>query len=594
MATPPLLALRGARAGFGGDPLFSDVDVSVGRGERICLVGRNGGGKSTLLKAFANLIDLEAGERFQQPGSVVTYLPQETTFRPSETVAEHVAASGAETHRVDALIDRLDLDPDRKGAELSGGESRRVALARALATDPDILLLDEPTNHLDLPTIEWLEDELLRFKGGFLLISHDRAFLTRLTQVTLWLDRGALHRQGKGYANFEIWSDQVMADEEQERNRVEQHLKAEKRYLLRGVTARRRRNQRRLRKLDTLRKARAELIRPDRKAALSAANAPESGRILIDADEISKTFDDQVIIKSFSTRVLRGDRVGIIGRNGAGKTTLLRMLTGELAPDSGTIKLGARLELMHADQRRATLDPNKSLWETLCPAGGDSLIVQGQQRHVVAYLKDFLFDESQARSSVSTLSGGERNRLALAMNLAKPCNLMVLDEPTNDLDLDTLDLLEDMLSEYDGTLLLVSHDRDFLDRLVSNIIAVEGNGVVGEYVGGYEEYRNQRPAQAETARSTKVAKPSNNKSAPKLTRLSYREQTDLEKLPKRIATLSSQITDLETRLADPAFVQRDRQGFEAVAAQLEAAQREKEKAEERWLELEIKRETLAG
>lgn len=594
MAAPPLLALRGARAGFGGDPLFSDIDVSVGRGERICLVGRNGGGKSTLLKAFAGLIDLEAGERFQQPGSVVAYLPQETTFLPDETVAEHVAASGAEAHRVDALLDRLDLDPNRKGAELSGGESRRVALAKVLATDPDILLLDEPTNHLDLPTIEWLEDELLRFKGGFLLISHDRAFLTRLTQVTLWLDRGTLHRQEKGYANFEIWSDQVMADEEQERNRVEQHLKAEKRYLLRGVTARRRRNQRRLRKLDTLRKARADLIRPDRKAALTAANAPESGRILIDADEISKTFDDKVIIKDFSTRVLRGDRVGIIGRNGAGKTTLLRMLTGELAPDSGTIRFGARLELMHSDQRRAALDPNKSLWETLCPAGGDSLIVQGRQRHVVAYLKDFLFDESQARSPISTLSGGERNRLALAMNLAKPCNLMVLDEPTNDLDLDTLDLLEDMLSEYDGTLLLVSHDRDFLDRLVSNIIAVEGNGVVGEYVGGYKEYRNQRPVLTETARPTVAAKPTVNKTAPKAARLSYREKTDLEKLPDRIATLSSQISGLEKQLADPAFVQRDRQGFEAAAAQLEAAQREKEEAEERWLELEIKRETLAG
>ncbi len=595
MAPPPLLALRGARAGFGGEPLFSDVDATVGRGERICLVGRNGGGKSTLLKAFAGLIDLEAGERFQQPGSVVAYLPQETAFKPDETVAEHVMSGGAEGHRAAALMDRLDLDPERKAVGLSGGESRRVALARVLASDPDILLLDEPTNHLDLPTIEWLEDELLlRFKGGFLTISHDRSFLTRLTKATLWLDRGMLHRHEEGYASFESWSDQILADEEQERNRVEQHLKAEARYLHRGVTARRRRNQRRLRKLDSLRKARAALVRTDKKAALTAANAPESGRVLIDAVGISKSFGDQVIISDFSTRVLRGDRIGIIGRNGAGKTTLLRMLTGELEPDTGTIKFGARLELMHSDQRRAVLDPNKSLWDTLCPEGGDSLIVQGRQRHVVAYLKDFLFDESQARSPVSTLSGGERNRLALAMNLAKPCNLMVLDEPTNDLDLDTLDLLEDMLSEYDGTLLLVSHDRDFLDRLVSGVIAVEGNGDVGEYVGGYEDYRKQRPSPNEKPRPAAVRKPNEISARPKSTRLSYREKTDLELLPNRIATLTAQIKDLETRLADPVFVQRDRSAFEAAAAELESVQSEIEAAEERWLELELKREALAS
>ncbi|NKB54864.1 MAG: ATP-binding cassette domain-containing protein [Alphaproteobacteria bacterium] len=594
MASPPLLALRGARAGFGGDPLFTDVDVAVGRGERICLVGRNGSGKSTLLKAFAGQIDLEAGERFQQPGSVVAYLPQETAFKADETVAEHVAGGGAEPHRAAALIDRLNLDPEAKATDLSGGESRRVALARALATDPDILLLDEPTNHLDLPTIEWLEDELSLFKGGFLVISHDRTFLARLTRVTLWFDRGKLHRLEDGYSAFEAWSDQVLADEERERNRVEQHLKAEARYLHRGVTARRRRNQRRLRKLDSLRKARAALVRPDKKAALSAANAPESGRIIIDADGISKVFDGKAIIRDFSTRILRGDRIGIIGRNGAGKTTLLRMLIGELAPDSGTIKFGTRLELMHADQRRATLDPSKSLWDTLCPEGGDSLIVQGRQRHVVAYLKDFLFDESQARSPVSTLSGGERNRLALAMNLAKPCNLMVLDEPTNDLDLDTLDLLEDMLSDYDGTLLLVSHDRDFLDRLVSGVIAVEGDGEVGEYVGGYEDYRSQRPRTAESSAPIKSAKPVAAKNPNKATRLSYREKTELEELPSRIAALTREIEDLETSLADPSFVQRDRKGFEAAAAELERAQREKGDAEERWLEIEIKREALAS
>jgi len=589
---PPLLALRGARAGFGGAPLFEDVDVEVGRGDRICLVGRNGGGKSTLLKALSGQIDIETGERFLQPGTRVAYLPQETAFQPEETVADHVGSDGAQPHRAAALIDRLQLDPERRANELSGGEIRRVSLARALAGDPDILLLDEPTNHLDLPTIEWLEGELARFNGGLLVISHDRAFLTQLTRTTLWLDRGQLRRLEEGYGGFEAWADRVFDEEERERNRVEQHLKAEARYLHRGVTARRRRNQRRLRKLATLRKAREALVRSDRKAALAAANAPGSGRIMIDADGISKSFESRPIIDPFSTRILRGDRIGIIGRNGAGKTTLLRMLIGDLEPDGGEIKHGARLEIMHFDQRRADLDPTVSLWDTLCPEGGDSVIAQGRQRHVVSYLKDFLFDESQARSPVSTLSGGERNRLALAKSLAKPCNLMVLDEPTNDLDMDTLDLLEDMLSEYDGTLLLVSHDRDFLDRLVTGVIAVEGDGRVGEYVGGYADYSKQRPAAAETARPAKPAK--QRAAAPKRERLSYREKTDLEELPSRITALEAEIATLESKLSDPDFIQKDRAGFEKAATRLEAAQKEKDESEERWLEIEIKREALAG
>ena len=402
---PPLLALRGAQVGFGGTPLFTDIDVEVGKGDRICLVGRNGGGKSTLLKTLAGLVDIDTGERFRQPGTTVAYLPQETAFAPDETVAEHVAAEGAEPHRAAAVIDRLDLDPQRRGAELSGGEARRVSLARALATDPDILLLDEPTNHLDLPTIEWLESELARFAGGLLLISHDRAFLAKLTRTTLWLDRGMLRRLEDGYGAFEAWADRVFDEEEHARSRVEQHLKAEARYMHRGVTARRRRNQRRVRKLASLREARAALVRSDRKAALSAANAPGSGRIMIDADGIAKRFGDKPIIDNFSTRILRGDRIGIVGRNGAGKTTLLRLLIGDLSPDSGTIKFGSRLEIMHFDQRRADLDPATSLWDTLCPEGGDSIVAQGRQRHVVSYLKDFLFVESQARSPISTLSG---------------------------------------------------------------------------------------------------------------------------------------------------------------------------------------------
>ncbi len=591
---PPLLALRGAQVGFGGAPLFSDIDVEVGKGDRVCLVGRNGGGKSTLLKALAGLVEIDTGERFRQPGTTVTYLPQETMFAPGESVAEHVAADGAEPHRAAAVIDRLDLEPQRIAVDLSGGEARRVSLARALATEPDILLLDEPTNHLDLPTIEWLEGELARFQGGLLLISHDRAFLTKLTKVTFWLDRGMLRRLEDGYGAFEAWADRVFDEEEQERSRVEQHLKAEARYLHRGVTARRRRNQRRLRKLATLREARAALVRDNRKAALSAANAPGSGRIMIDADGISKRFGELAIVDGFSTRILRGDRIGIVGRNGAGKTTLLRMLIGDLAPDGGTVRFGSRLEIMHFDQRRADLDPAKSLWDTLCPEGGDSVVAQGRQRHVVSYLKNFLFDESQARSPVSTLSGGERNRLALAKSLTKPCNLMVLDEPTNDLDMDTLDLLEDMLSAYDGTLLLVSHDRDFLDRLVTGVIAVEGDGEVGEYVGGYEDYNKQRPRPADRVQSVKATKPQPRKAAARAARLSYHEKSDLEQLPVKIANLTEEIATLEAHLSDPDLLRTDRAGFERAAARLETAKREKDDAEERWLEIEIKREALAG
>ena len=589
---PPLLTLRGAKVGFGGKPLFLDAAVSVGRGDRICLVGRNGSGKSTLLKALAGQINIENGERFQQPGTHVAHVPQETKFRPTETIANHVGSNGTKPHRAAALIDRLNLDPQHRIADLSGGEARRVSLARAFACDPDILLLDEPTNHLDLPTIEWLEEELARFAGGLLVISHDRTFLSNLTRATLWLDRGKLRRLEEGYNEFEAWADRIFDEEERQRNRVEQHLKAEARYLHRGVTARRRRNQRRLRKLTSLREARAALARSNHKPALTVANASDSGRIMIDAKKISKVFDGRRIIDSFSSRILRGDRIGIIGRNGAGKTTLLRMLIGDLAPDSGDIKHGARLEIMHFDQRRANLNPATSLWDTLCPEGGDSVMVRGRQRHVVSYLKDFLFNESQARSPISTLSGGERNRLALAKTLAKPCNLMVLDEPTNDLDIDTLDLLEDMLSEYDGTLLLVSHDRDFLDRLVTGVIAVEENGKVDEYVGGYADYRNQRPSSIEATRPARPAKPKT--VTPKQERLSYRDKTDLELLPSRIASIEKKITRLETQLSDSDFIQNDRIGFGKAAAQLEAARKEKEEAEERWLEIEIKREALAS
>jgi ABC transport system ATP-binding/permease protein len=594
MAATPLLALRSASAGFGARTLFTDIDVAIGRGERICLVGRNGSGKSTLLKALAGEVELLAGERFVQPGTQITYLAQDFVSEKGQTVAGYVEAGGGEAHRAAAMMDRLELDPAQIASTLSGGEGRRAALARAMATEPDILLLDEPTNHLDLATIEWLEDELARYRGGILVISHDRTFLSKLSNATLWLDGGKMHRLNAGYDGFEEWSDQVISDQEQERNRVETQLKAEKRYMLRGVTARRRRNQRRVRKLASLREERVALLRPDRKAALSADAAPASGRIMIDAEHISKSFDGATIVNDFSTRILRGDRVGIIGRNGAGKTTLLKLLTGELAPDSGKVKHGARVTLTHFDQHRATLDPDASLWDTLCPGGGDSVVVGDTPRHVVSYLRDFLFDEGQARSPVSSLSGGERNRLALAKNLAKPCNLMVLDEPTNDLDMDTLYLLEDMLDEFDGTVLLVSHDRDFLNRLVTSIIAVEGDGVMQEYPGGYDDYLIQRRAEDEPHRREPPKQAAPERRKEKTDRLSFREKTDLEQLPKRIAALEAEIAALEKTLADASLFERDRKTFENAAARLDTAHQDKQSAEERWLEVEMKREALEG
>lgn len=594
MAATPLLALRSASAGFGARTLFTDIDVAIGRGERICLVGRNGSGKSTLLKALAGEVELLAGERFVQPGTQITYLAQDFVAEKGQTVAGYVEAGGGEAHRAAAMMDRLELDPAQIASTLSGGEGRRAALARAMATEPDILLLDEPTNHLDLATIEWLEDELARYRGGILVISHDRTFLSKLSNATLWLDGGKMHRLNAGYDGFEEWSDQVISDQEQERNRVETQLKAEKRYMLRGVTARRRRNQRRVRKLASLREERVALLRPDRKAALSADAAPASGRIMIDAEHISKSFDGVTIVNDFSTRILRGDRVGIIGRNGAGKTTLLKLLTGELAPDSGKVKHGARVTLTHFDQHRATLDPDASLWDTLCPGGGDSVVVGDTPRHVVSYLRDFLFDEGQARSPVSSLSGGERNRLALAKNLAKPCNLMVLDEPTNDLDMDTLDLLEDMLDEFDGTVLLVSHDRDFLNRLVTSVIAVEGDGVMQEYPGGYDDYLIQRRAEDEPHRREPPKQAAPERRKEKADRLSFREKTDLEQLPKRIAALEAEIAALEETLADASLFERDRKTFESAAARLDTAHQDKQSAEERWLEVEMKREALEG
>jgi ATP-binding cassette subfamily F protein uup len=600
-ASPPQLALRDAAVTFGGKPLFSGITLGLGRAERVCLVGANGSGKSTILKALAGELELDAGERFVQPGLKIGYLPQSPSFASGGTVAAYVAGGlGADEHdyRVARALDHLSLDGAREVTTLSGGEGRRATLARVLATEPDLMLLDEPTNHLDLPTIEWLEQELLDYSGGVLMISHDRTFLNRLTQRLLWLDRGRLFEHEGGFAEFEDWSQRIIDQESAEAYRLKKRIEQEEYWLQRGVTARRSRNEGRRRNLFALREQRRTSLKAQGVAKLELGEAEAGGRLVIEAKDVSKSYtrpDGSIlpIVKNFSTRILRGDRVGLIGPNGAGKTTLLKILTGEIAPDSGKVRLGIGLKPISLDQRRESFDLEATLWKTLAPGGGDSIMVNGRQKHVVAYLRDFLFDEKQAVMPVRALSGGERARLLLAKLFAQPSNLVVLDEPTNDLDMDTLDLLQEVLGEYDGTVLIVSHDRDFLDRLTTSVIAVEGEGRVAEYPGGYSDYLVQRPApqKAEARVAPRAAsEPRVQRAEPKL---SGKEQKELGDLPGKIAALEKDIATIESALHDPDFYVRDVEKFKKTSDLLSAKKRALETAEHRWLELEEKQAELA-
>ncbi len=600
--SPPLVALKGATVNLGATTLFAGVDVSIGRGDKVALVGRNGSGKSTLMKCLAGRIEPDSGERFVQPGARIGWLEQEPDLKPFPTLADFVAAGQAEAapHRVEAVLDALSLPPDRACATLSGGEARRAAIARALVDEPDVLLFDEPTNHLDIPTILWLEQELKAFKGGLLLISHDRAFLQNLSRRTLWLDRGVMRETERGFAEFEAWREEVFAAEEAAAHKLDQKIKAELKWMWEGgISGRRTRNMGRVRRLQDMRTERANRIR-SRQANLGVSEAEVSGKLVIEAEGISKSFDGpagpRAIVSGFSTRILRGDRVGLIGPNGAGKTTLLRMLTGELAPDAGTVRLGTNLQTIVFDQRRAQLDPQSTLKQVLLPEGGDNIWVGGKPRHIASYLKDFLFDPAMMDQPVRALSGGERNRLLLARLFAKPSNLMVLDEPTNDLDMDTLDLLEEVLADYDGTLLLLSHDRDFLDRLVTSTIAVEGDGTAIEYAGGYSDYLVQRRAARAPEPAKAAPKPAAGApAAPKArTKLSYKDARELEELPGRMAALEKRVKALEAKLADPAFYGKDPAGFQKATGELTAVQADLAAAEDRWLELEALKEELGG
>lgn len=587
MAPPPQLLLRDISLTFGGKPIFSQINVQVTKGDRICLVGRNGSGKSTLLKIMAGIMEFDHGERYMEPGLKINYLPQDEALPPHMTPVDFLCQTGCAQYEAESYLDILNVPYTRLMEGFSGGERRRVSLAKALLGNPDVLLLDEPTNHLDLPAIEWLEKMLRDFNGAYFLISHDRTFLEKASTGTVWLERGQIYRHAKGFSDFERWSEALMEDELRHMEKLDVKLRQEAEWLHRGVTARRRRNQGRLRQLYQLRETRREMqLNQAGKVKMSQADGKLGSKMVIEAKNITKNFGDKAIVRDFSTRILRGDRIGIIGANGSGKSTLVKILAKELAPDEGTVSMGATVDMIYFDQMRDTLNPQDTLWQTLCETGGDQVIVQGQGRHVVAYLKDFLFSEKQAKSPVGILSGGEKNRLALAKSLTKPGNLLILDEPTNDLDMDTLDLLIDMLSDFTGTLLIVSHDRDFLDKLTTSVIAVEGNGQVEEYVGGYQDYLRQRKIPKTIAPAKTKSSPSPEEpKAPPVRKLSFKEKYEYEQLAGKIDSLTQEIDGLEIKLANPSFYQNHTQEFVTLSNRLEHAKDELDNLETRWLEL---------
>ncbi len=601
MADPPLLALSGIRFHLGDQTILAGVDLGIAPGERLSLVGRNGAGKSTLLRILAGAPIADSGERFAQPGATVATLPQEPDFTGHATVGAYVASAltdslGPDDYRVAAILDDMKLDSGRDPTTLSGGEARRAALARVLIAEPDVMLLDEPTNHLDLPTIEWLEDKLSKWRGAYVLVSHDRRFLTNLTRAVLWLDRGIVRRLDKGYGEFEAWSNDILEREATERHKLDRLIERETEWAGKSIRARRTRNEGRLRALAALRQQRSQQIGPVGRATIEAGSAEASGALVVTARNITKRWGDKVIVRDFSTRIFRKNRIGLIGPNGAGKTTLLKMLMGELEPDSGTVKLGANLMPVVIDQRRIGLDPDKTPWDTLADRN-DHVLVRGHLTHVMTYLREYLFRDEQARQPVRTLSGGERNRLLLAKALAAPSNMIVLDEPTNDLDADTLDLLQEALDDYDGTVLLVSHDRDFLDRLVTSTIVLEGDGTATEYAGGYSDYVAQRgprvePTGVTPSRARDKAPAAPKPAAPAKARLGYKRERALVELPKKIEALQAEIATLQQALADPDLYRRDPKSFQAKTTRIGTAQAEIEAAETEWLELEMLKEEL--
>jgi ATP-binding cassette subfamily F protein uup len=595
---PPLLTLRDINLTFGSNSLLEGAELYVSQRDRVCLVGRNGSGKSTLLKIAAGLVEADSGEKFLQPGTTVRYLPQEPNFSDFETTLDYAQAgceAGDDPYQAIYLLEQLGLTGEEDPSQLSGGEARRAALVHVLAPEPDILLLDEPTNHLDIEAIEWLEGHLKNSTSAIVLISHDRRFLENLSKTTIWLSLGQTRQLDQSFKDFEVWRDEILEQEESDRHKLDRKIVREEHWLRYGVTARRKRNVRRLSDLQNLRQQRRDRQSDVGSVKMVATEARSSGKLVFEAENISKNFSGRDIIRNFSTRILRGDRIGFVGPNGAGKTTLLKLLTSELEPDEGTIRSGAKVEMVSLDQRRESLDANTSLSDALTGGGNDMVFVGSQQRHVMSYMKDFLFQPEQARTVVSALSGGERGRLMLARAFAKPSNILVLDEPTNDLDHETLDLLQELICDYSGTILLVSHDRDFLDRVVTTTLAPsdEMSGVWIEYAGGYSDMLLQKNSSNGANKNVKKQKNSKSgKSKNKVHRMSFKDKHALETLPETIENLRTNIINIQNQMSDPEFYENKTEELEKSAGALSCKEIELAELEGLWLELELKREEI--
>ena len=597
----PIIALDDILIGFGGQHLFQNVELNLLPGTRTCLVGKNGTGKSTILKLIAGLVEADKGNIYIQPGLKISFLKQNTSIKKSGTVVDFILESNNKNnqpHEVEEILSKVKIDGRRNIKSLSGGESRRVDLAKALVGSPELILLDEPTNHLDIGTIKWLENRLIRSNKTFLIISHDRAFLKAVSNETLWLhQRKILHHKG-GYGEFDEWSERVISEESKSAQKLATKVRAEEHWLIHGVTARRKRNKGRIRKLKNLRDKHKKRLEENLNFKAKIDSGKMSGHLVIETSGLSKQYNEKKIISNFSTKIIRGDRVGILGSNGSGKTTLLNLLIGKTQPDSGSSRLGSNLNIAIFDQLRETLEPSATPLQAIVPGGGDSIDVRGKQRNVISYLNDFLFDEKQIHTKISTLSGGEQNRLLLAKILSKESNLLILDEPTNDLDLDTLDLLKEMLDDYNGTIIIVSHDRDFLDGVVTSTLVIEAEGKITEYAGGYTDYTHQIANRIELKTTTK--KKTNNKkleknkkhSTTQVRKLSYKDQRELDELPKKISFLEKVKKDMESKLSDPQLFSRDPDNYKKLAKELKETNDSITSAENRWLELETERESL--
>ncbi|HJO51865.1 MULTISPECIES: ABC-F family ATP-binding cassette domain-containing protein [Roseobacteraceae] len=603
MARAPLLQVNEISLTFGGDPVFEDMSLVVQSGDRLALVGRNGSGKSTLMKVMAGLVEADSGDVIVGPGVSVGYMEQDPDLTGFDTLGDFAAhgLDPSEMYKVERAGEGLKFDPARPVSTASGGERRRAALARLMASEPELMLLDEPTNHLDIEAIRWLEDELKATRAAFVIISHDRAFLRELTRATLWVDRGVVRRQDIGFGGFEAWRDQMWEEEDMQRHKLNRKIKAEARWAVEGISARRKRNQGRVRALQDLRAERASQIKRQGTAAMALEAGPKSGRKVVEAMGITKAFGDKTILRPFDITIQRGDRIALVGPNGVGKTTLLNMLIGKEQPDGGEIKQGTNLEIALFDQARAQLDGDMSLWDSLTgdpemrvSGKADQILVRGQPKHVVGYLKEFLFDEGQARAPVRSLSGGEKARLLLAKIMARSSNLLVLDEPTNDLDVETLDLMQELLSTYDGTVLLVSHDRDFLDRVAATTIAMEGDGKATVYAGGWTDYLAQRQQDDFDQSVVVKSKPGAKSEKPKAAQqsgLSFTEKHRLEALPAEIARLEAEIAKLEELMSDPTLYSDNPVKFQKATDALVERNEKLQDAEAEWLMLEEKAES---